>query len=288
MWQCIVWEAIRDEMDECMEQAREDRIVRERIQVLRERWGPLEATLNALSHLPVARAYNIPIGDIALMPEIREIVDVPEDVLVDEDSFVEVYAEFGGMVERWKTDGATILREMIMQLLPKLAHTKPKETKSKETKPKGKAKAKAKAPPDIDVLKLAVIRFYCKHCRNESVPLYWPGVLAHACLRCVPPPEEEDDAYTRFICDEIRRSPGAAGMFGHLDRLQVVQPSKAAKSVIRLCGKDSDTATAEEMNALNAKLKGPDGQSKTWRDAVCLSYVPHRSSLTRCYLDILG
>lgn len=257
-------------MDECMEQAREDRIVRDRMQVLQERWTPLEATLTTLSHLPEARAYNIAIGDIALMPEIREIVDVSEEVSVDEASFAEVHAKFGDMAERWKLDGAAKLRELVFQWLPTLVQPKPKETKRE-----GKGKAKAK--PEVDVLELATVRFHCNNCHDGGVALYWPGVLAHECLRDVPH-SEEDDAYKRFICDKMMRRPSTA-MFGHLDRLKVAEPSNAAKAVIRLCGKNPDTATVEDMNSLNVMLLRDDDQIRTWRNAVCLSYAPRPSSL---------
>ncbi|EPS95883.1 hypothetical protein FOMPIDRAFT_1053785 [Fomitopsis schrenkii] len=243
-----------------MEQALEDRLVRERIHALQGRWAPLEVALNALSNLPEARAYNIGIGDIAVMPEIREIVDVPDDVSVDQASFADVHAKLGDMVERWKTDGATKLRELIMRARPTLDQPKPKETKRK-------GKGKAKAQPAVDVLELATTRFHCSYCNDESVALYWPGVLAHACLRGVSY-SEDDDAYKRFICQKMMSRQYNTAMLWNLDRLKVAEPSDAAKVVIQLCGKDPEVTTVEEMNALNVMLVRGDGEIRTWRNAI--------------------
>ncbi|EPS95865.1 hypothetical protein FOMPIDRAFT_100031 [Fomitopsis schrenkii] len=250
-----VWQTIRDNMNQCMEKAREDRLVRERMQVLQGRWVTLEVTLKALSGLPEARAYAIGIGEIVLMPEIRQIIDAPDDVSVDQASFAEVRAKFGDMVERWKTDPVTQLRELIMRARPASVQPKPKETKRKGLR------SKAKAQPEIDVLELATTRFHCSHCNGESKGLYWPGVLAHACLRSTVYSEGKD-TYERFVYEKHRPC------VWHMDRLRVGEPSEAAKVVIRLCGKDPEQATVEEMNALNVMLVRGDGEIRTWRNAI--------------------
>ena len=123
---------MQGDLVQCMEKAREVRLVREHAQALQDRWAVLEVYLKALSDLPEARAYGISIGHIALMPEVREVVDVPADVLVDEASFAGVHAKFGDMVERWRMDGATTLRRLIMETRPAPVLLELKDTKRKK------------------------------------------------------------------------------------------------------------------------------------------------------------
>ena len=111
---------MRKDMILCMEEARENRLAQEYIEKLRGRWDALRATLKALTERPEARAYDVGIGEIALMPEFQEVADAPDGVLVDEASFAEVHEKFGEMVERWKHNADNQLRELIMQSRPKV------------------------------------------------------------------------------------------------------------------------------------------------------------------------
>lgn len=233
------------------------------MQVLEKRWAVLKPVLATLIDLPEARAYGITSGDIALMPGIRKIVDVPDDVPVDQASFAGVHAEFSGMVEQWKMDAAIQLRELVMRA----RHARVQLLTEDNTQ----AQAQAQAQLEVDVLELATTKFYCKRCKRKKVGLYWPGVLAHACLRsaiCW----KTDDIYKQFVqCKTSIHAGPRSTIFS--DDLEVAEPSEAAKSVIQLCGKNPENATVEEMNALNVMLVvrgGDDSDIGTWRDAVCL------------------
>ena len=261
----VEWRDIRPAMEECMEQAREDRIAHIYMEKLSGRWDAIIATLRTLLHRPEACAYDVGIGEIALMPEIREVADAPPDVLIDEASFAEVHEKFGEMIERWKQNAEEQLRELVMQSRPKVKGTR-----------KGKAKA---VQPGADVLELATTRFHCDECNGRSMALYYPGVLAHECLRGSPR-SESDDLYQRYVYGKLIMSPPGMAMLCHLDKLTVAQPSEAAKNVIKLCGKDPETATVGEMNALNVMLVH-GGEIRTWRNAVCPSPALRSSLLTR-------
>lgn len=256
-----------------MKQAREDRLAREYMEKLRGRWDALHATLKTLLERPEARAYDVGIGEIALMPEIREVADAPDGVLVNEASFAGVHEKFGEMVERWKLSADEQLREIIMQSRPKIKGTR-----------KGKAKA---VPPGVDVLELATTRFHCSECDNRSMALYYPGVLAHACLRGSPR-SESDDLYKRYVYGRLIMSRPGMAMLCHLEKLTVAEPSEAAKNVIQLCGKDPEVATVEEMNALDVMFVH-GGEIRTWRNAVRPVSTLHLSLITRlgCAPDTL-
>lgn len=257
----IVWRTTGKDLITCMEKAREDRLAYEYLQKLRNRWTSLEVTLTTLLDRPEARAYDVGIGDIAFMPEIREVVDAPDDEFMDESSFAEVHENFGEMVERWKVNATKQLRELVMQSRPR---------------PQGSRKAKAKCA-EVDVLKLATTRFHCIICDDRSAALYYPGVLSHSCLRCNCRPKE-DDPYKRFVYGKLKEVGGSIAILRHLDRLEVAEVSDAATSVIQLCGKDPKVATVKKMNALGIMLV-QGGIIRTWRNAVCLLIVSSVSSL---------
>lgn len=237
---------MRPAMEKCIEQAREERLAREYRGRLHGRWDAMYATLKTLSERPEARAYGVSIGEIALMPEFREVADAPGDVLVDEASFAEVHEKFGEMIERWKLNADEQLRQIVMQSRSKVKGTR-----------KGKAMA--------DVLELATVRFHCSGCDNRSVALYYPGLLAHACLRGNP--RLGDDLYKRYVCGRLVMPWPGMAMLCYLKKLTVAEPSEAAKNVIQLCGKDPAVATVEEMNALDVMLVHA-GEIRTWRNAV--------------------
>ncbi|EPS95888.1 hypothetical protein FOMPIDRAFT_1062502 [Fomitopsis schrenkii] len=250
-----VWRTTGKDLITCMEKAREDRLAYEYLQKLRNRWTSLEVTLTTLLDRPEARAYDVGIGDIAFMPEIREVVDAPDDEFMDESSFAEVHENFGEMVERWKVNATKQLRELVMQSRPR---------------PQGSRKAKAKCA-EVDVLKLATTRFHCIICDDRSAALYYPGVLSHSCLRCNCRPKE-DDPYKRFVYGKLKEVGGSIAILRHLDRLEVAEVSDAATSVIQLCGKDPKVATVKKMNALGIMLV-QGGIIRTWRNAILVDDI---------------
>ena len=260
-------------MIQCMEDVRRDRLKNERRRVLRQRWKSILDTLLELSRRPEARAHDISLGDIALMPEIREIMDAADDVVVDETSLDEVVANFSGMIERWKDTAATQLRKLIMESRPV---TDALQRETRRMTRKGKAKAQAEHRPDV--LELATTRFHCKRCNEKSKALYYPGLLSHECLRDHSHSEEED-VYKDFVLRQVEDLQVYTMPLYYFDLLQVAQPSAAAAAVIRLCGKDPEVATAEEMNALNVMLLRGDTMIRTWRSAVRVPFLSYYVAL---------
>ena len=271
LYVCAVWQDIQDDLVQCMENIRNSRIENERKQVLRTRWRYLEDTLTELSKSPEARDYNISVGDIALMPEIREILDSANEVVLDEALLEEVSAGFSDMIERWKRNVDNQLRELVVKSQPATASSEP-ESKA----PKRKTRARAKAERKPDVLELATTRFHCNSCNQQSRALYYPGVLAHECLR--DRQFAADDIFAKLLYEA--RGRFMEPILCNLDKLTVAQPSAAAEAVIRLCGKDPQVVTAQEMNELDVMLlqkgeKGGKGDNtiRTWRSAVRLLFV---------------
>ena len=248
-------------MVQCIEQARQDRLANERMKILQKRWASVQGTLNKLSKCAEARAYDISIGDIAFMPEVRAIVDAADDVAIDVAGLEE---EFSGMVGRWKDTAAIQLRELVTKSRP-VPDTPQPEVKRITRK----AKAKAKAERKFDVLELATTRFHCKRCNEKSKALYYPGLLSHECLRDHSYSEKED-VYTQFVFGKLAKMERRPTVLRRFDVLSVAQPSAAADAVIRFCGKNPDVVTAEEMDALGVMLLRGDAMIRTWRSAVRL------------------
>ena len=251
-------------MVQCMERIKRDRLRDERAKLRQKRWNSLQPTLIELSRRPEARAYDINVGDIALMPEIREIADAANNAVVNEASLEEVSAKFPDMIERWKDTAAHKLRELVMKSRP--VPDPPQPEPAKRITRSGKAKAEAERK--LDVLELATTRFHCKRCDGA---LYYPGLLAHACLRdcsC----STREDVYTQFVFRRLRNLQTHAAILRNFDLLSVAQLSAAATAVIQLCGKDPEVVTANEMNALGVMLLRGDANIRAWRSAVCLSF----------------
>ncbi|KZT74588.1 hypothetical protein DAEQUDRAFT_200437 [Daedalea quercina L-15889] len=110
-----VWQNMCDDMVRLMEQTRKDRVASEYQRKVSRRWNVLKAAVRTLLQRPDARACSLELGDIALMPEVREIMCVPEDIAVDETSFVAVHDQLGDMVERWQRGVCDELRALVVQ-----------------------------------------------------------------------------------------------------------------------------------------------------------------------------
>lgn len=257
-------------MVQCIEQVRKDRLANKRMKILQKRWASLRSTLIKLSKCAEARAYDISVGDIAFMPEVRAIVDAADDVAIDAAGLEK---EFSGMIEQWKDTAAIQLRELVTKSRPV---PDPPQPEAKRMTRKGKARAQAERK--FDVLELATTRFHCNRCNKTSKALYYPGLLAHPCLRdssC----SAKEDVYTQFVFGKFANMEHRPTVLRRFDVLSVAQPSAAADAVIRLCGKNPDVVTAQEMDALDVMILRGDAMIRTWRSAVRLTFMSRYAAL---------
>ena len=157
--------SIREDAHAFMEDVRFDRLQRERHQLLFDRFCTLAAILDDPKPESSAGAkkrcpeddLRPQFADYALLSEIRGELDDPGDAMVPAERLARVWEEQDAVVEQWKR---TIEGELITKLHAALT-----------------------LPDDIDnPLNLAIALFTCGGCYRD-VPLRYPGLLSHPCLR---------------------------------------------------------------------------------------------------------
>ena len=158
------WISIREDAHAFMEDVHFCRLQRERHQLLFDRFSTLAAILDDLKPNHPEGAMRVPeddmepqFADYALLPEIRREIDDSGDALVSTERLSRVWEDQDSVVNQWKR---TIQDELVTKLSAVLT-----------------------IPDDADdPLNLAIASFTCGGCRR-FVPLRYPGLLTHACLR---------------------------------------------------------------------------------------------------------
>ena len=194
-----------------------------------------------LRQTPELRAYGLNAADIALTPEVREIMHRADNAQVDMSSFAFLEEDMGTIIDAWRSRILNNLREAI-----------PERTDRGTT---------------VDPLDLATTMFTCKRC-NEAF-LRFPSVLTHKCQRPGSIEWEQD-----VWADIVRRRNGLRGRLGDPDigfalslALWPCEYSEPANQIVRLCGMDPGVATTREMDAIDVRLVRGSA-IMTWRAAV--------------------
>ncbi len=163
-----------------MEDVRFCRLQRERHQLLFDRFCTLAVILDDLQPEYSEGAKRTPeddlhprFADYALLPEIRRELDGPGDALVSAARLCRVWEDHNAVVNEWKR---TIQDELIAKL-----------------------RAVLTLPDDVDdPLCLAIASFTCRGC-CRFLPLRYPGLLTHSCLRTKRFISWNDDLYEATV-----------------------------------------------------------------------------------------
>ena len=193
-----------------------------------------------LEEHPDRRIYGFNTADLALTPEVREMMHRPEGAHVDLNALEK---KLDVIVDGWQSR----VRDRLYELIG--------------------GQMKSGAAEEVDPLELATTMFRCDKC-NETC-LRFPAVLSHKCQR---PDymEWQQDAWE----DIVRRRNGLRGRLGNpdigfalslaLSRCKYLEP---AYQIVRLCGMEPAVATSEQMDALDVRLVQGD-VIMTWSAAV--------------------
>ncbi|KAH9912711.1 uncharacterized protein B0H18DRAFT_1052651 [Fomitopsis serialis] len=242
------WQNMRGDMVKCMQQTRQERLEHELRYSLPKRWPDLEFALEELVQHSKAQVYCLGLGDIALSPQIRQIMCAPENEEVNFTNFTALRGCMGQVVEEWVSYVSNDLRGL---LTPRQSGGSAAKLTAADTR------------NTVDPLELATTSFRCLICNHR---LYYPGALAHACLRAPLFQRGHDDVYGQFLSKKFKNH-------GHLlaicfDRLGVSAPSADALKLIELCGMDPKVVTAKEMDALDVRFVRNNEDVMTWRSAM--------------------
>jgi hypothetical protein len=262
---------------EYMEQMKTNRLERERkviaIDVLRA---------YKISSLPWTDVMPEPV-DFCTFPEIRTVFELPNDVNVDESTFSGILSNFPEMFDRWRGG----IRSLLVNRFKKAQNDQVRLDKAFGRKPVIINQLSYASDDEvIDRLALATTVFKCLNCDenswnvdeapeeqddhmpachpNEAIfpdyPLFYPKVLGHHCLTVAADagwgdvlPDDCPDPCVRLDMSEF----GSERYRKKWSCRCLVLDSYAAKmasQIIRACGLDDFYATAEDMDAIDARL----------------------------------
>lgn len=234
-----VWQNAQDELVQCMREIRKEILEHEYVAMLTARWSVLESAGNEMldrffGRRPELMDYGIGFEDLALFKEFRDIMCAPGNEVVDRARFIALEGQLDTLVEKWRTRICKDLRGLL-------------------------SKYKIKSPRGVDPLDLATTLFQFTESSFTCIEPF-PNVIAPDALR-FPTPKTRRDAYEKFVYWRARADLSLIGT-----ALEPLKPNDFVRRVIRLCGKDPDTATVKEMDALDVRLVSDE--IVTWRGAV--------------------
>ena len=205
-----------------MQQHKDDRLRAQRRRLISNRVSALTTTISAARTAPPKRTiedeYKPRFEEIALMPEVRELLLAPSDVVVDSFTLSEtVVPMLPALEERWNREN----RASLLALLDD-----------------------SETPDGVDVLQLARSLFRCKQCERR---MYYPDVLAHQCdadffSKFRRKAQNEEEYYiTTVECATFASHAWDVRTFERAPNPQMVD------KVIALCGKAPESVTRKEM-----------------------------------------
>ncbi|KZT71841.1 hypothetical protein DAEQUDRAFT_736635 [Daedalea quercina L-15889] len=239
------WSNIQTEVVTQMEETKQNRLRAERRVIIYKRVCVLKSVITAARTAPPKRTaadeYKPKCRDLAMMPEVRKLIEVPNDAVVDQESLQAVIPMLPALEERWQQERKADLAAMWAN--------------------------EAEAQDGADVLDLAAVLFQCKECKRYLDP---PKVLAHECPTIPYLCESKDVQYEDYYrcvfeaCDG--KQPWSASNFRLPRKLDEI------RALLEKCGKDLKVVTQKELDAANLKLTYDEPHRgrmiMTWRRAI--------------------
>lgn len=230
-----------------MEDIKEQRLKEERREVFLRRMSRIFSLVADDYMTPrrtAASEFNPTVVDLVLMPQMRAIIDVPGDTIVDnEETLNMIHKLLPSLIDEWQSDVKATLHNLMKQDFSDDGYGNP--------------------------LDLAIAYFNCAHC-GKIYP--YPQVIAHRCLRPAWAPYYEDPTglYERAAFQTGRCRAFKSSRLGFSTVLPI------ARKIIELCGKNPARTTMDEMNGLDimlscTNLSRPETRLvMSWRAAVCV------------------
>ncbi|KZT71787.1 hypothetical protein DAEQUDRAFT_665528 [Daedalea quercina L-15889] len=239
------WAKIRDELVTYMQEIQETRLRAERRRVIWGRLDVLETVISAARAAPPKRTvedeYKPKLQDLAMMSEVRQLIEAPNDAVVDQQAITDtVVPMLHALEERWQCVRKTDLRAMLNRNIG--------------------------AQDGVDVLDLATSAFRCKSLRRDLCRRYmhFPEVLAHECPLTFPVTEIQEGDYLSCVVTKYKRHPWSTL------NIEVAPCVDEMGMIIARCGKDPETTTLKDMDDIKLVYDTPrvGDLAMTWRSAV--------------------
>lgn len=231
-----VWSNIEAAMVEFFEDIKEERLEREKKELITSRRKLLVSVLaDYVASRPVGEV-TPQAADVYFMANAKTIIEeTPVDVEVNASSFTEFLGQLPRLSEEWRQSK----NEKLMTLVNKHRGHQP-----------GIAEA---LNLDLTPLELATIYFKCSFCQE---PISHPRILAHKCMTSIHP------RYSYHLfghTDQLQTFVSLGSRPWNQDRRSVsvtfhVHAHKCARWVVEVCGFDPELTTAHEMDEADPML----------------------------------
>jgi hypothetical protein len=251
-----------------MEEAKAQRLERERVDLITKRQKLLISLLEAYCRTRDANEIIPKVGDVVLMPPFAAILESDSEVVVTTHSFADAMHQLPDLCAKWRQEKD----EFLLSLLPAPVHN-----------------ANIKSPKKL--LELATTLFECKACYQ---PISYPRILSHKCLT--------DDSWAWRMGKEIRQYSSMSHFpwnFGGVWLVYHEEGAKYAAEVLKACNMNPAATTAEEMDSRNMRFVCeceyaeliralPDIRHfMDWRKAVRVFFLQYNIHVTAKYTLIL-
>jgi len=237
---------MRGEMVQIVQNVRSAHPELELAERLHGRSTALYSALEELVECPEAQADELSKTEIALMPEVRDIMCAPQGAEVNQDTFIALREHMGAMVEGRRSRVCDDLRALL-------------------TRARGanEASTESDSGTGADPLDLATTMFRSPNAGSSERErfLFYPEILRYRHRY-----KAGSDAYCDFIAQAMWLFSDS--LFFRVDLCLVHKPSEEALRLIQLCGKDPKTATVKEMDSLDVRFVVDDKTIMTWRAAM--------------------
>lgn len=180
---------------------------------------------------------NLP--DIAVFPEVRDIVDLPSEAEVTEKSFEPLVDMLPSLIARLQVNAKTQL-ERVLQREHSIYDIASQDTSAID----GAVKIEITGSDDeASLVDLAISVVRCPRC-NEH--LNFPALISHACnAMCEPPRPPRNDIYLWELYRLTGRPPWSVDLiFCDVQG----EAGKQVRTLVDMCGLDWRTATWREMD----------------------------------------
>ncbi|KAJ7754968.1 hypothetical protein DFH07DRAFT_822306 [Mycena maculata] len=234
------WNTIKPEMVRYMEEMKVKRLAREHAAIVVKRKVIATKVLRTFKRSQLPWTEVMPGGaDFCEFPEIKDVLLAAAEVDVNEQTFEAMIPDFPRMMAAW--------REGLVQELVKVCKRSgvvredEADNDIKARLPLATSVYKCTGCNDDDDGYVGFGSTFEAHCR----PLFWPRVLAHRCLTQTP-----DFYVTMMLFMNATRDVAwrASQLAVDLVAAEIVE------KVVTVCGLDPNTATVEDMDAVDARL----------------------------------
>lgn len=228
LYACLAWQSVQPSLIIFMKKCRKDRLVSLRRRELQMRLNWLMEVVKAKS--PALRTTDSDFGpafvDLALMPEIRDIAELPSSKPVTKEMFEALGEVVPLLTKRWMINAEERLEHIAREGLPSLPYL-------------------------ISPLTLACTFFDCMSCKRRD--MQYRSVVGHDCLHQRYYSYCRDDDISYFYQDLAMATDHCRPW--SCQNLTIGRATRRAQTILEACGLDPLITTHGDLKELKPRLR---------------------------------